>query len=156
METITNFATAIGLIVAAIALILNFFQFRRIEMSIKGNTYQQLAQFALELKRILIENPEISYVYTQNNNELRKQEIFDNLIGNYLEDIWLQRKYGLIDEEMWLAYDGLTRELIANHPNVAKLMGESNYVGSLREYIRSVSLEVEQQSLKEESAQPKQ
>ena len=146
LDTIANISSALGIIIASIALILNFLQFRRLEKSIKGNTYQQLAQYALKIKEILLEHPDIQYLYTMAGDEKRSQEIFNRLIGNYLEDMWFQRKYGLIDEEMWKAYDELVRQIVASHPRIVTHMLQPNFASSLREYIQSIAQETHHSS----------
>jgi len=144
LTTVASLAAAVGTFLAAIALILNVRQSRQLEQSIRGNTYQQLANYALELYKILLETPALSYLdLPSDSKEGREQILFDRLLGNYLENIWLQRRYGLVDEELAAAYDGLLRKVLLHHPKVQHEMSGDNYVQSLRKYIATLEAEVD-------------
>ena len=54
--------TAAAAIAATGALLLNAVQFRRIERSIRGGAYQQLANEAFEIKKILLQYEELEYL----------------------------------------------------------------------------------------------
>jgi hypothetical protein len=138
LDTFANIAAALGTLIAGIALFMNLIQFRRLEYSIRGNTYQQLAQYALNVKEILLAHPDVEYLYAKPRSEGRAQAVFDRVIANFIEDVWVQKKYGLLDGEMWQAYDGLIREIIAAHPGVVKHMQQPSFVTGLRDYIRQV------------------
>jgi len=55
MGNFVNILSALGAIFLAIAFAFNVIQFRRLEKSIRGSTYQQLTGFAIELKKLLLE-----------------------------------------------------------------------------------------------------
>ncbi len=135
-NSLIDILSAIGTILAAIALILNVFQFRRLEMSIRGNTYQQLTGYAVELKKMLLEHPELEYLYTKNvDGKKRKQLIFERFIGNYLDNVWYQKKYGLVDDELWNSYDELIKEIVQEHPEILELILQPNFSKSFREHV---------------------
>jgi hypothetical protein len=135
IDTVANLAAAIGVMLAAIALILNLLQFRRLEMSVRGNTYQQLALYAAEIKKLLLEYPELEYLYTKGSGEKRNQYIFERLIGNYLDDAWYQRRHGLIDQELWDTYDQLILALINEHPSIVDLILQPNFSKGFRDHV---------------------
>lgn len=140
MENIVDILTALGSLVAGIALILNIAQFKSLENSIRGNTYQQLTGIAIELKKILLEHPELEYLYTKNTDpEERNQIILLRLIGNYLDNAWYQKKYGLVDKELWVSYDELIKELLREHPEIKELILQKNFSKSFRDYINSIT-----------------
>lgn len=140
MENIVDILTALGSLVAGIALILNIAQFKSLENSIRGNTYQQLTGIAIELKRILLEHPELEYLYTKKTDpEERNQIILLRLIGNYLDNAWYQKKYGLVDKELWGSYDELIKELLREHPEIKELILQKNFSKSFRDYINSIT-----------------
>jgi len=140
MENFIDILTALGTIFAAIALLLNIVQFRRLEHSIRGNTYQQLTGNAFELKKILLEYPDLDYLYTKKASpESRNQLIFERLIGNYLDNAWYQKKYGLMDNELWTSYDELIKVLIHEHPEMLNLITQKNFSKSFRDHISKLT-----------------
>ena len=140
MENTINIISALGSLFAGIALILSIAQFRSLENSIRGNTYQQLTGYAVELKKILLEYPELDYLYTKHSDpSKRNQLIFLRLVGNYLDNAWYQKKYGLVDKELWNSYDELIKEIITNHPEIRKLITQKNFSKSFRDHINRIT-----------------
>lgn len=135
IELITSLTAAIGTILAGVALILNVIQLRKFEISIRGNTYQQLAMVAIEIKKLLLQYPDLEYLYTKTAGEKRNQFIFERLIGNYLDNALYQKKHGLIDDEAWVGFDILIRELVKEHPDMLELVLQPNFSKDFREYI---------------------
>ena len=133
--------TAAVAFAATAALALNALQFRRLERSLRGAAYQQLAGSAFDIKKILLEHEELEYLASSSSGN-RQQEIFESLLRNYIESFWTQNQDGLLDAEVWTAFEGLLYLYASQHRSVIQgLVGGRNYAPSLRDYANQLLAE---------------
>lgn len=133
--------SASGTIVAAIALAFTYVQFRRLDQSIKGNTYQLTSNQAIDILKLLLEHPEIEYLdlpLGSGDPDRRRQAVFDRLLANYLDNVWGQMQLGLVSHELRRTYISLIDQVVTNNPAIAEQMMKPNFSQSLREHIASV------------------
>lgn len=134
LNLIASIAASVGTLVAGVALFLNYRQLRGLDRSVRGNTYQQLASFALGFHCLLLEHPELNYLYTADapDEKARNQRILDRIVANYLENMWFQCQLGLLGNELDETFVELLRHVLAEHPGVAEHMTKPNFARGLR------------------------
>jgi len=129
--------SASATLIAGIALALTYRQFKRIDQSIKGNTYQLLSDQAIAFLKLLLEYPHLKYLdlgESGGSKAKRQQAIFDRMLANYLENVWAQMQLGLLHEELAASYERLI-DAVTNNPAIARQMMAPNFSEGLRRYI---------------------
>src|SRR5437867_2048968 len=92
--------SSFGTVIAGVALWLTYTQFRRLDESVKGNSYQLLADQAIQMLKLLMEYPHLKYLDLTDakaSKADRQQAIFDRLLANYLSNMWGQMGFGMLD-----------------------------------------------------------
>ena len=133
---ISALASALATAFAGVALILNTLQFRRVDKSLRGNTHQLLQQQLMEYHKLLIEHSEIEYLYTKTTPPGdRTKRIARNILGTLIENIWLQRGLGLVDDDYMRAIDTWIIDIVREHPEMESMTTSDRYPAGLRNYI---------------------
>lgn len=138
MTSLFTAISSFGTVVAGVALLLTYMQFRRLDKSIKGNTYQLLADQIIQILKLLLEYPHLMYLDLTNpktSRSDREQAIFDRLLANYLDNAWGQIKLGLLDTEIAEANRNFIAMVVKANPRIASQMMQPNFEKSLRDYV---------------------
>ena len=146
VELLSQIVGLFGFLLALSALGLNVIQLRWLGRSIRGNTYHFLAQHAFEIQKVLLEHEKIGYLYADDGPD-REQDIFDNMLANYIETMWIQRSQELMDADTWRSFEGLLLKYAQRHREVFEIIvvGQ-NYTPSLRQHAREVLSAIDHQT----------
>jgi hypothetical protein len=91
VSVVFNAISSFGTVIAGVALWLTYRQFCRLDESVKGNSYQLLADQAIQMLKLLLEYPHLKYLDLTDakaSKADRQQAIFDRLLANYLSNMW--------------------------------------------------------------------
>jgi hypothetical protein len=124
---------ALGTVVAGVALALTYVQVRRLDRSIKGNTYQLLSDQALSLLALSIEYPDLRYMQfgpSENDRAEHRQAVYERMWANYIDNVWGQMNLGLISAELRATYLALIEQFLRLIPERNRL--GPNFSASLR------------------------
>jgi hypothetical protein len=138
VSVVFNAISSFGTVIAGVALWMTYRQFRRLDESVKGNSYQLLADQAIQMLKLLLEYPRLKYLDLTDakaSKADRQQAIFDRLLANYLSNMWGQMGFGLMDDELQDAYRSLIEMVISTNPQIVRQMMQPNFAKSLRTYI---------------------
>jgi hypothetical protein len=148
IQAVLSLISSLGTIVAALALFMTYVQFRRLDRSIKGNTYQMLSDQAIDLLKLPLQYPQLGYLRLADAGEddrSRQQAVFDRLWANYLDNVWGQMQLGLMSSDLYATYMSLIEQLVVQHPGIAEQMTSPNFTESLRLHVAAIA-QVHQQA----------
>jgi hypothetical protein len=110
VELLTALGTAAGVFISVLAL---RSQLKQIEKSIRGSTYQSIANNLLELEKLFIENPELSKIWGPKRSlwygpdrdlQQTKLNYTSLFIFGFYENLYYQYAQGTIPEDMWTTW----------------------------------------------------
>lgn len=153
LEAIGEPTAVAAILIAAMALVLNYFQFGRLEESLRAATYQELTHAAFELLKIVIDQPAIRYMDIDPHTENRQQVVFDRLLSNHLGNAWNQRTNGMIEDSEWKSYEGLMALLATHHPSsLESIPAAANHSPSFRRCVKSLLSRADRDARRSRSA----
>jgi hypothetical protein len=146
----TDFTVIVLFLQTAVLAVSAFFvwrQLRQVERSIRGNTYQAIANHLHEVDSVFLEHPELQQIFeplprihpSNNQHDIRKDWAVTLVIA-HMENVYVQYKEGNLNEDAWSGWKSTITEIFTNDTRFRKLWPEHkrNYSKSFTEFIDGI------------------